>query len=205
MDNKQEINQEIDRPTHYGSKSGRDVIDIAEEFGFIDNAYVFNIFKYLIRAGRKRNNSVLQDALKARVYLDRFIDSIKKNVASEQNDSENSTNNVLKGDKLRVTVDDKPVNGDIAESVIKRATEIIDEANKELDKGTQRIDFMKNILRMSDSEINSILGKDINAALTGLFPMSDSKIDTAPVKEKKTSDNSNTNKKIGRYFSRSNI
>lgn len=72
------INQEIERPKHYASKSGRDVIDWCEDFGLMSNAYVFNIFKYLSRAGKKNNNSELQDALKAKVYLDRYIDAIKR-------------------------------------------------------------------------------------------------------------------------------
>ena len=71
------INQEIDHPRHYASKSGRDVIDWCEDFGLMDNAYVFNIFKYLCRAGKKDNNSELQDALKAEVYLKRYIESLK--------------------------------------------------------------------------------------------------------------------------------
>ena len=72
------INQEIDHPRHYASKSGRDVIDWCEDFGLMDNAYIFNIFKYLCRAGKKSKNSILQDALKARIYLDRFIESLQK-------------------------------------------------------------------------------------------------------------------------------
>ena len=72
------INQEIDHPRHYASKSGRDVIDWCEDFGLMDNAYVFNIFKYLCRAGKKSKNSVLQDALKARIYLNRFIENLQK-------------------------------------------------------------------------------------------------------------------------------
>ncbi len=72
------INQEIERPKHYASKSGRDVIDWCEDFGLMSNAYVFNIFKYLSRAGKKNNNSELQDALKAKVYLDRYIEAIKR-------------------------------------------------------------------------------------------------------------------------------
>jgi len=72
------INQEIDRPKHYASKSGRDVIDWCEDFGLMGNAYVFNIFKYLARAGKKDSNSELQDALKAEVYLKRYIQSLKK-------------------------------------------------------------------------------------------------------------------------------
>lgn len=71
------LNQEIDRPKHYASKSGKDIIDWCEDFGLMSNAYVFNIFKYLARAGKKTSNSELQDALKAKVYLDRYIESIK--------------------------------------------------------------------------------------------------------------------------------
>ena len=71
------INQEIEQPTHYTSKSGKDVIDWCEDFGIMSNAYVFNIFKYLCRAGKKNNNSELQDALKAEVYLKRYIESLK--------------------------------------------------------------------------------------------------------------------------------
>ena len=74
---KQVLNQEIDRPKHYASKSGKDVIDWCEDFGIMGNAYVFNIFKYLCRAGKKDNNSELQDALKAEVYLKRYIESLK--------------------------------------------------------------------------------------------------------------------------------
>ena len=73
------INQEIDRPSHYDSKGGRDVIDIAEEFGFINNAYVFNIVKYCVRAGRKPGNSALQDILKAKAYLERYVKYINAN------------------------------------------------------------------------------------------------------------------------------
>ena len=74
---KQVLNQEIDKPKHYASKSGKDVIDWCEDFGIMGNAYVFNVFKYLCRAGKKDNNSELQDALKAEVYLKRYIESLK--------------------------------------------------------------------------------------------------------------------------------
>lgn len=74
---KQVLNQEIDKPKHYASKSGKDVIDWCEDFGLMDNAYVFNIFKYLCGAGKKDNNSELQDALKAEVYLKRYIESLR--------------------------------------------------------------------------------------------------------------------------------
>lgn len=46
----------------------------------MSNAYVFNIFKYILRsrAWKKDSNSELQDALKAEVYLKQYIDSLKK-------------------------------------------------------------------------------------------------------------------------------
>ena len=72
------INQEIDKPSHYKSANGRDLIDVCQEFG-IDNLYVFNALKYLFRQGKKANNSSLQDLLKARVYIDRYIDFLSKN------------------------------------------------------------------------------------------------------------------------------
>lgn len=78
QDDKTKITQEIDKPKHYASKSGKDVIDWCEDFDIMSNAYVFNIFKYLCRAGKKSNNSELQDALKAKVYLDRYINALKR-------------------------------------------------------------------------------------------------------------------------------
>lgn len=72
-----EINQEIDRPSHYGSKSGQDVIDVAEDFGIIENAYKFNMLKYLLRGGKKKDNSELQDMKKIQVYLNRYIEKLE--------------------------------------------------------------------------------------------------------------------------------
>lgn len=46
----------------------------------MSNAYIFNIFKYLCRAGDKPGNSELQDALKAKVYLERYIEAIKRGI-----------------------------------------------------------------------------------------------------------------------------
>ena len=65
------------RPKHYGSKSGQDVIDVAEDFGIIDNAYKFNMLKYLLRGGKKDGNSELQDMIKIRVYNDRYIEKLE--------------------------------------------------------------------------------------------------------------------------------
>ena len=69
--------QPIHRPAHYGSKSGQDVIDVAEDFGIINNAYKFNMLKYLLRGGKKPGNSELQDMKKIREYCDRYIGTLE--------------------------------------------------------------------------------------------------------------------------------
>lgn len=56
---KTELEKNTVRPAHYGSKSGQDVIDVAEDFGIVDNAYKFNMLKYLLRGGKKADNSEL--------------------------------------------------------------------------------------------------------------------------------------------------
>lgn len=76
-DIKTELEKNTVRPAHYGSKSGQDVIDVAEDFGIIDNAYKFNMLKYLLRGGKKAGNSELQDMIKIRVYNDRYIEKLE--------------------------------------------------------------------------------------------------------------------------------
>ena len=75
---RREIEKNTVRPAHYGSKSGQDVIDVAEDFGIADNAYKFNMLKYLLRAGKKAGNSELQDMAKVRVYLDRYVEKLSR-------------------------------------------------------------------------------------------------------------------------------
>jgi len=75
---KERIRKNTERPAWYGSESGQDVIDVAEDFGIVDNAYKFNMLKYLLRGGKKAGNSELQDMTKIRVYLDRYIEKLKK-------------------------------------------------------------------------------------------------------------------------------
>ena len=71
-----ELEKNTVRPAHYGSKSGQDVIDVAEDFGIVDNAYKFNMLKYLLRGGKKAGNSELQDMTKIKVYLERYIEKL---------------------------------------------------------------------------------------------------------------------------------
>lgn len=52
------------------------MIDVAEDFGIADNAYKFNMLKYLLCGGKKAGNSELQDMTKIKVYLERYIEKL---------------------------------------------------------------------------------------------------------------------------------
>lgn len=68
----------INHPEHYGGKDNPyEVIKIAEAIGLDQDAYLFNVLKYIIRCGKKDNDPTLQDLKKARFYLDRRIQNIK--------------------------------------------------------------------------------------------------------------------------------
>lgn len=54
------------------------MIDVAEDFGIVDNAYKFNMLKYLLRGGKKAGNSELQDMTKIKVYLERYIEKLER-------------------------------------------------------------------------------------------------------------------------------
>ena len=70
MTNKKEM---VNHPDHYqGNKF--EVIDIIEDFklGF----HLGNVVKYVLRAGKK--DATVQELEKARWYLDRYIQTLKK-------------------------------------------------------------------------------------------------------------------------------
>lgn len=100
---------------YYLSKSGKDVIDWCEDFGLMDNAYVFTIMKYLARAGKKPGNSAIQDLKKALDYLTRYINYIENQDLEDGNtydiDTSDFNNDVH---KLKLKKDDNcqpaPVN-----------------------------------------------------------------------------------------------
>lgn len=55
--------EEIVRPGYYVGKSGRDVFDVAYDFGL--DALRFNAFKYIVRAGKKNQGKFSEDIDKA--------------------------------------------------------------------------------------------------------------------------------------------
>lgn len=60
----------VDKPKHYSSKSGKQVIDLIEEHELC--FYKGNILKYVMRAGKKPDQSTEQDLKKARWYFERM-------------------------------------------------------------------------------------------------------------------------------------
>ncbi len=67
--------ERVNHPDHYKS-GGFEVIDIIECFSL--NFCLGNVLKYLLRAGRKSEDTHIEDLEKARWYLDREIASLKK-------------------------------------------------------------------------------------------------------------------------------
>jgi hypothetical protein len=62
----------VDRPAHYQSNNGVQVIDVIEHFGL--GFHLGNVVKYVIRAGRK--GDVREDIQKAIWYLERYLEVI---------------------------------------------------------------------------------------------------------------------------------
>ena len=65
------VDEKIINPCYY-NKSNISVFDIIDAFEL--DFYSGNIIKYICRAGKKENNSKLQDLLKAQKYLQTLID-----------------------------------------------------------------------------------------------------------------------------------
>jgi len=70
----------VKHPDHYGGKDNPyEVIKIAEATGLDQDAYLFNVLKYIVRSGKKDDNPPLQDLKKALFYLDRRIKVLEDN------------------------------------------------------------------------------------------------------------------------------
>ena len=74
MENKEMVNH----PNHYGGKDNvYEVVKVCEAWGLDKDAYIFNVVKYVARAGKKDSDKELQDLEKAKWYLERRIERIK--------------------------------------------------------------------------------------------------------------------------------
>lgn len=71
------MNNNINHPQHYGGENNvYEVIKVAEAWKFDEDAYLFNVLKYISRAGKKGSETELEDLKKAQWYLSRKIDRI---------------------------------------------------------------------------------------------------------------------------------
>ena len=68
----------VNHPEHYGGKENiYEVVKVCEAWGLDKDAYIFNVVKYVARAGKKDTDKELQDLEKAKWYLERRIERIK--------------------------------------------------------------------------------------------------------------------------------
>ena len=56
-----------------------EVIKVCEAWGLDKDAYLFNVAKYIARAGKKDPAKELEDLKKAVFYLQRKVDNLEKN------------------------------------------------------------------------------------------------------------------------------
>lgn len=69
-----EAKEAVEHPAHYGGDDNPyEVIKVAEAWGLDKDAYLFNVLKYIARAGKKDGNTLKQDLKKGLFYLKRRI------------------------------------------------------------------------------------------------------------------------------------
>jgi hypothetical protein len=69
----------VNHPNHYGGEENPyEVIKVCEAWGLDHDAYLFNVVKYVARAGVKDQTKELEDLKKAAFYLDRKIKNLEK-------------------------------------------------------------------------------------------------------------------------------
>lgn len=72
-----DIEKNVQHPIHYGGEDNPyEVIKVLEAWGLENDAYLWNVVKYIARAGKKHGNSALQDLKKAQFYLERRIEGM---------------------------------------------------------------------------------------------------------------------------------
>lgn len=70
----------VNHPQHYqfGDDNTYEVVNVCEAWGLDEDAYLFNVVKYVARAGKKDISKEIEDLKKARFYLDRKIQNLEK-------------------------------------------------------------------------------------------------------------------------------
>lgn len=71
------LNDMVQHPEHYGGKNNvYEVIKVCEAWGLDKDAYLFNVVKYVARAGKKNPMNEIEDLKKALFYLERKINNL---------------------------------------------------------------------------------------------------------------------------------
>lgn len=74
MDKKEQVNH----PSHYGGgENPYEVVKVCEAWGLDMDAYLFNVIKYVARAGKKNKEKEIEDLSKALWYLERKINNLQ--------------------------------------------------------------------------------------------------------------------------------
>lgn len=69
----------VNGPQHYGGVDNPyEVIKVCEAWGLDKDAYLFNVVKYVARAGKKDPKKELEDLKKAIFYLQRKVENLQK-------------------------------------------------------------------------------------------------------------------------------
>jgi len=69
----------VNGPAHYGGVDNPyEVIKVCEAWELDQDAYLFNVVKYVARAGKKDESKELEDLKKAAFYLNRKIKNLEK-------------------------------------------------------------------------------------------------------------------------------
>ena len=73
------IKEMVYGPQHYGGVDNPyEVIKVCEAWGLDKDAYLFNVVKYVARAGKKDPQKELEDLKKAVFYLQRKVENLQK-------------------------------------------------------------------------------------------------------------------------------
>jgi len=72
-------NKAVNHPDYYGGDTNPyEVIKVCEAWGLDKDAYLFNVVKYVARAGKKNAAKEVEDLKKALFYLSRKIENLEK-------------------------------------------------------------------------------------------------------------------------------
>lgn len=74
------LSEMVNHPNHYGGEDNPyEVIKVCEAWGLDGDAYLFNVVKYVARAGKKDKNKEIEDLKKAEFYLKRKLMNLQIN------------------------------------------------------------------------------------------------------------------------------